>query len=114
MKTTVTDGPDGKIIAYHRVDGRLHRIITNRPNGKPRYVQHSEGGLKFMRGKLPVLEELEVYRAMNAGPCKYMLPRSVASEPLVLELTQPVRGASSASSSASAAAAEADPPSDNG
>ena len=34
------------------------------------------GGMRFQRGKLTPLEELELYKSMNAGPVKCTLPRS--------------------------------------
>jgi hypothetical protein len=73
MDKTVTYGPDGKVVAYRYKDGRLARIVTYRPNGKPKYVQLTEGGMKFQWGKLTPQEWFEFYKATSPGKNFQML-----------------------------------------
>lgn len=117
MDKTITYGPDGKVVAYRYKDGRLARIVTYRPNGKPKYVQLTEGGVRFQWGRLTKKEQFEFYKAAAPGKNFQMLAPSLNS----LRTAGPAAGAtsqeegSSASSpAAAAAAAKASPPSDKG
>lgn len=117
MKKTITNGPDGKVATYRRADGRLDRIVTYGPDGKPRWVQHREGGVKFQMGKLTPVEELEVYRAMNAGPVQMYAPSLNSrrtSGPAAGATSQEEGSSGSSPAAAVAAAAKAGPPSGRG
>ena len=91
MDKTVTYGPDGKVVAYRYKDGRLARIVTYRPNGKPKYVQLIEGEVRFQWGRLTKKEQFEFYKAAAPGKNFQMLAPSLNS----LRTSGPAAGATS-------------------
>jgi hypothetical protein len=73
--------------------------------------------IKFMTGKLSVLEELKMYKAMNAGPFQMYAP-SLSSrktaDPASGASSQAESSASSPTAPAAPGAAQAGPPSEKG
>jgi hypothetical protein len=114
MNKTVAYGPDGKIVAYHCADGRLARIVTYRPNGKPKYVQLTEGGMKFQWGKLTKQEQFEFYKAAAPGKNFQMLAPSLNSRRTSGSAAGATSQEEESSSSSPAEPAQGTPPSGRG